>query len=46
MNNDTPSAEDIQQAQQVCADTLRDLPDDTELDVAFAEFKRRLGVAK
>lgn len=40
------NAEAMQRAQQVCADTLSDLPDDTELDVAFAEFKRRLGVNK
>jgi hypothetical protein len=40
------NAEAIQRAQQVCADTLRGLPDDTELDVAFSEFKRRLGINK
>ena len=39
-------AEAIQRAQQVCADTLYDLPNDVDLDVAFAEFKRRLGITK
>jgi hypothetical protein len=39
-------AEAIQRAQGIAADVHRELPDDTELDVAFAEFKRRLGILK
>lgn len=43
---DETNAEALQNAQQVCADTLYDLPNDVDLDVAFAEFKRRLGVTR
>lgn len=43
---DEANAEALQHAQQVCADTLYELPADVDLDVAFAEFKRRLGISR
>lgn len=41
------SGDQLRNAQQIAVDVHRDLPNEVELDVAFAEFKRRVtGSAK
>jgi len=40
------SGDQLRNAQQIAADVHRELPRDTEVDFAFAEFKRRLGFTK
>jgi hypothetical protein len=37
---------DIQRSMRIAAETHRDLPNDTDVAVVFAEFKRRLGQAE
>jgi hypothetical protein len=46
ISDEAVQAAQIQRAQQIALEVNQEFRDDEELDLAFAEFKRRLGRSK